>query len=523
VFDGTGGEGYSADIAIRGERIVAIGDGSQVAAGRRLDLQGRHVAPGFIDIHTHSDISITYNPCQESALGMGVTTQVTGNCGLSMGLTLDKDVFTFERRWLAPHKSRIRWKSFAEHLALVEDLGVGTNYLSLVGHGSLRKRVMGMDSRLPTSQELALMQSELALALEAGAWGLSSGLEYPPAIAANEDELTELCRGVAERGGIYATHLRNEGDTLIEAVQEALNVAEWSGVALQLSHHKAEGRPNWGKVRTTLEMINSARDQGLDVQLDQYPYTAFMTSLAVQTLPTWALAGEMEETLERLTNPQTRAKILSEIRAKHPDWEEASADSYWTRVQMGVARGRAETQGQTIAELAKASGRNPLEFVLDVIVETDGFASAVNFAIGEEDIAMVLRHPLTSIGSDGVGTHPNIVTRAEKILPRAYGTFPRVLGRYVRDLGVISEAQAIHKMTGLPAGRLGLTERGRITTGYYADLTIYDPNTIADCATFDEPHHFATGIETVILNGRIAWEQGRSTAERAGKVLRYSS
>ncbi len=522
VLDGTGAAGIRADVGITDDTITAVGDLAQAEAGRVLEAAGLHVAPGFIDIHTHSDISVTFDPGQASALAMGVTTQVTGNCGLSLGFATDSDTFTFEKRWLAPHGGRITWKTFAEHLNVIEGNGVATNYLTLAGHGTLRKRIMGMEDRIPEAGELLAMERELDAALEAGAWGLSSGLEYPPSSYATEDELVALSRIVAARGGLYATHLRNEGDTLIEAVQEALNVAERAGLPLQLSHHKAEGRPNWGKVQTTLGMVTAARARGLDVQLDQYPYTAFMTGLAIQTLPRWVLSGSNEETTARLLDPAQRAAIVAEMRAAHPEWDDLSAASPWNSIQIGVSRGRPEIQGRTLAELAAEAGRHPIDYVLDLLIETGGFVSAVNFAINETDIETVMRSPWTAIGSDGVGTHPDGKAGQDKIHPRAYGTFPRVLGRYVRELGILSTAEAIHKMTGLPAARLGLADRGRIAPGLRADITIYDPATVADRATFDKPHQFAVGIQTVLVNGRLAWENGHPTDRRAGRILRHA-
>lgn len=522
LFDGTGAEGVRADVGIVGERIAFVGDLSQASAGRTLDAAGLSVAPGFIDIHTHSDISILYDPGQASAVAMGVTTQVTGNCSLSMGLATQSDQFALEKRWLAPHGGRITWNSFEEHLRQVEERGTATNYLPLAGHGTLRKRAMGLEEREPGKGELAQMRRDLETAMQAGAWGLSSGLEYPPSAFGIVQELAELCRVVGANGGFYATHLRSEGDSLVEAVQEALDVIELAGVPLQLSHHKAEGRKNWGKVKTTLGMVDAARARGWDVQLDQYPYTAFMTALGIQTLPRWAVTGSPEDLIARLTDAEKRASILAELRTAHPDWDDLSTDSPWHNVQIGVCRLRPEIQGRSIAVLAQEAGRNPIEFVLDLLAKTGGNISAVNFAIGETDIAEVMRHPFTSIGSDGVGTHPEGTGGGDKIHPRAYGTFPRVLGRYVRELGILTEGQAIHKMTGLPAARLGLTDRGRIQPGYYADLTLYNPTTIGDRATFADPHQFANGIEAVIVNGRLVHEGGTPIGIRAGKVLRHT-
>ncbi len=523
VLDGTGAAGIRADIGLRGDRIATVGDLSQAQAGVRIDATGLHIAPGFIDIHTHSDVSIGWDTGQASALAMGVTTQVVGNCGLSLGFATDGPNFAFEKRWLAPHGARIRWNTFDEHLRQIEANGLATHFIPLAGHGTLRKRILGMEEVPPTADDMAQMRRELEAAMQAGVWGFSSGLEYPPSAYADADELAELCSVVADYGGFYATHLRNEGDTLIESVQEALDVAERAGLPLQLSHHKAENRANWGKVQTTLQMVDVARARGLDVQLDQYPYTAFMTALSIQLLPRWALSGTQEETTARLRDPQQRERIAAEILATHPEWEDMSPTSPWHNIQIGVCRTRPETQGYSIASLSAGAGRTPLDFALDLIAETGGGVSAVNFAMGEEDIATVLRYPWTSIGSDAVGTHPDGSNAQDQIHPRTYGTFPRVLSRYVRELGILTEAEAIHKMTGLPAARLGLRDRGRIAPGMAADLTLYNPATVGDAATFDRPHQYAHGIETVLVHGRIAYTDGHPTEARAGAVLRRAA
>ena len=524
VLDGLGTPARIADIGVVGERIVAVGDLSGSQATKTIAANGLRIAPGFIDIHTHSDISATYDPGQASAIGMGVTTQVVGNCGLSLGMATNADVFAFEKRWLAPYRARITWNDFAEHLRLIEDTGFATNYAPLAGHGTLRKRVVGIEERPPTTEEQTQMRRELEAAMKAGAWGFTSGLEYPPSAYANEGELADLCRVVADWGGFYATHLRNEGDTLIEAVQEALNVAERANLPLQLSHHKAEGRDNWGKTRTTLQMVRDAIKRGVDVQMDQYPYPAFMTALSIQTLPRYALNGSGEDLTARLTDPVQRAQIAGDMRTAHPDWDDGGLDSPWRHLQIGVCRSQPHAQGRRISDLAREANQNPIDYVLDLLAETGGNVSAVNFAIGEADIADVLRFPLTMIGSDGSGTHPGGDANATNIHPRTYGTFPRVLSRYVRELGIITEAEAIFKMTHLPARRLGMAhERGQIAPGFYADLVVYNPDTIADCATFEQPHQFATGIQTVLVNGNLALDNGQHTNARAGRVLRKNT
>ncbi len=510
-----------ADIGIKGRTIAAIGDLSAATSTTRCNASGKIVSPGFIDIHTHSDISLPVHPQQRSSISMGVTTQIVGNCGLSMGLAQDNEMFAFERRWLAPHRGKITWNSYDEFLTQTEQRGTGNNIIPLIGHGTLRKRFVGLEDRAATAAEMATMRAEIERAMECGAWGLSSGLEYPPSGYADVAELTELCKSVSKFGGLYATHLRNEGDTLIESVQEALDVAEGAGVPLQLSHHKAEGRANWGKIHTTLQMVDAARKRGLDVQTDQYPYTAFMTSLAVQTLPRWAMVGTPEEVAARIKDPATRRRIRAEVLAADPARDGDGPDSPWASIKIGVSRDRPEIQGKTLAELAGAAGQEPVDYLLDLL-SVPVYLSAVNFAICEPDIAEVLRYPFTSIGSDGSGTSPDGSTGKDQIHPRTYGTFTRVLARYVRELGVISLNEAIYKMTGLPAARIGLTNRGVLRPGAAADITIFDPTATTDEASFDTPHRYSSGIEAVLVNGEFALKSGALTGTLTGKVLRHA-
>ena len=523
VFDGSGTEGIRADIGIRDDRIEAVGDLAEATAGREIAASDRHVAPGFVDIHTHSDISATFHPEQESMLGQGVTTQVVGNCSLCLGFATDDDLFAFEKRWLGAHGASITWDSLDEHLRTVEERGIGTNYAMLAGQGTLRKRVIGMEDRPPTSDELAEMKRILHEAFQAGVWGISTGLEYTPSGYAGISELVELSKVAVEYGGFYASHLRNEGDRLEEAVAEALEIGDRAQVPVQLSHHKAEGRRNWGKVSRTLENVKEARQRGLDVQLDQYPYTAFQTSLAVQLLPAWANAGVNDAILARLTDPDTRELIRRDILANHGDWDDLRPDSPCDSVEIGVSRTDRSLQGRTLGSIARERGRGPIDTALDIILEQQNFVSAVNFAISEEDIQTIMRHPLTMIGSDSVGTAPRGRMAEDKVHPRSYGTFPRILGRYVRESGILSEAQAVRKMTSMPADRLGLPDRGRIAVGQFADIVVYDPATISDRATFTDPHQFAEGIDYVLVNGRVAWERGARVDVLAGRVLRKTS
>lgn len=479
-------------------------------AGMVVDVAGLCVAPAFIDIHTHSDFSLPHHPEQLSVLYQGVGTQVVGNCGLGVAQTDTTPIFQQEQRWLKPYGAEINWNSFAEHLRQLEERGVGTNVIFLCAHGTLRKKVMGFDQRRPMPAELEAMKREVATCMEAGAWGLSTGLEYVPGCYADTQELIELATVAAQYGGFYATHLRSEGDHLIESVAEAIEIAERAELPLQLSHHKAEGRANWGKVKQTLQMVSDSVKQGLDVMLDVYPYTAYQTSMGVACLPSWVLNGEPQAVYERLRDPATRERIVQEMRERHDDWNS---------IVIGSVAGNRSLQGLTVAEAAAAVSQSPEEFVIDLLLEHGLYVGVACFHLSEDDLRMVLRYPLTMIGSDGVGYDPQKMS-AERPHPRSYGTFPRVIRRYVREEGLLTLEEAIFKMTGLPAARLGLTDRGTLHAGAYADIVVFDDARIADRATFREPHQLSEGVVHLILNGRWVLSDGQFTGNRAGRILR---
>jgi len=513
VYDGLGGPGRRLDVAITGDEVTALGDLTQEVAGWVLDVTGLAVTPGFIDIHTHSDFSLLLNRPMRSSIAQGVTTELVGNCGTSIGLVSGAEVFAQERRWAERGGTPIDWNSLGEYLQRVEEGGVACNIATLAGHGTIRKSVMGFDDRPPAPAEMTRMQTLLSAALADGAVGLSTGLEYLPGGYAQGEEIAALAETARDAGGFYATHIRNEGDTLVESIQEALTVADLTGIPLQLSHHKCEGKANWGKPQITLPMMARARASGLDVLTDQYPYTAFMTGLSVIILPRWAKDGTVEETQERLRNPANRARLLSEIDAAHWDWD---------TLQIGIARNRREVQGLTLAQLGIADGKSPAEAALDLLVDEDGWVAAVQFAMSEEDVEFILSDPHTMIGSDGVANDPSSELAQDKTHPRTYGTFPRVFARYVRDREVLSLGEAVRRMTSLPAQRLKLSDRGTLRVGAKADIAVFDPQLFHDTATFDEPHRFPAGISHVLVNGRLAMKNGVQTDVLSGRVLRRS-
>ena len=509
IINGTGAAPVRADVGIVGERIAALGDLSDAPAGKVIDATNLYVTPGFIDIHTHSDLSLLFTPGMESSLAQGVTSEIVGNCGFSLGLAREEGVFALEQRSLQRGEVTLDWNTLDGFLRRVEDNGIALNIATLAGHGTLRKRVMGLAERLPTPDELTALQRELADAMAAGAVGLSSGLEYVPGMYGDVAELTVLAKVAAEAGGFYATHLRSEGDTLEESVAEAIAVAEGAGIPLQLSHHKAEKAENWGKIVRTLAMAEAARERGMDVLLDQYPYTAFQTGLATIALPPWAVGGTPQAIAERLRDPQTR----SLTRAGMPTVD-------WKLVEIATCPAHREYQGFSVAALADEAGKNPQDWTLDLLAEGEGWVSAAYFALSETDVERVMSDPHVMIGSDAVAATIDGPMAAERPHPRTYGTFARVLSRYVREKGVLTWPDAIRRMTSLPAQRLNWPDRGRLAVGCVADITAFDPHSIHDAATFAAPHAYAVGVRYVLLAGTLALSNGVPTGTRTGKVLR---
>lgn len=509
VFDGTGAAGRVMDVAISGNTIAAIG-ALTAMPGTRLNARGLFVSPGFIDLHTHTDVTILRNPGMSSSVRQGVTTELSGNCGAQAGLALRTPEFALELR-LSGEGEQFRWQSLAEFFERIEAQGSAANVAALVGHGTLRKRVIGWQRSAPDPEALARMRALLRQALEEGAFGLSTGLEYAPGRFAQTDELVELAREVAAVEGLYATHLRDEADELLASVEEALRIGRESGAAVQLSHHKAEGRRNWGAVSRSLARVEDARAAGLDVACDVYPYTAFMTGLGVRTLPSWAQEGSAEEMAARLREAEYRARVLAEMQGLCLDWEQ---------LRIASARHDRSLQGRSVAEIARERGQTPQEAVLDTLIAAEGMVTGILFEISEEDMRAVMRFAHTAIASDSATRAATGLLAEDRVHPRGFGTFPRVLGRYVREEKLLTWEAAIHRMTGLPAARLGLKRRGVLRPGAYADLVVFDPERVADEATYAEPLRYPTGIRHVFVNGAAVIRDGEETGARPGWVLR---
>ncbi|MBT9175899.1 MAG: D-aminoacylase [Firmicutes bacterium] len=499
LVDGTGAPWFCGNIAVLGERIAALGQVDEPAR-RVIDAAGRVVAPGFIDAHSHSDDALFKNPQAESKVRQGVTTEVIGQCGSSAA-----------PRTPSPDHTE-PFASFAEYLDLLEARGIGVNVVPLVGHGNIRAVVMGFADRAATAEELEQMCRLTGAALQAGAHGLTTGLIYPPSSYGSHAEIIALAKVVASYGGLYASHMRNEREGLLASVAETIDVGRQAKLPVHISHHKVCGEQNFGLVKESLALVDAMRQTGVDVTLDQYPYTATSTGLKV-VVPQWAHAGGTTAMGERVVDPSTRARIVGEILAGREQWDSILVSSCHKEQNK-------QFEGRTLAEISRLVGKEPIEACLDLLLDENFDVGMVRFAMCEADVEYVLQHPLVMIGSDATlrATYGPLSTG--KPHPRAYGTFPRVLGTYVRERGVLRLEEAVRKMTSFPAQRFQLYDRGLLRPGAYADLVMFDPETVADLATYSEPHVYPRGIDMVLVNGAVVVENGAHSGTLPGKVLR---
>lgn len=491
VIDGSGAPGYRADVAIKGKRIAAISR-ERLQGARTVDVSGLVVAPGFIDMHAHID-PILNLPEARSMVSQGVTTAIGGPDGSAP--------------WpLAPYLDKL------------ERTGVGLNVAMLVGHNSIRRGVMALENRAPTEKELNQMKANVARAMEDGAWGISTGLKYLPGSFAKTDEVIALSRVAAMRGGFYTSHLREEGLGLLDAVTEAIDIGRQAQIPIVLTHHKVIGQPMWGSSRKTLALVDAGRKEGIDVMMDQYPYTATYTGITV-LVPAWAREGGTQKFLQRLKDPDLRARIKKDIVFNIVN-DRGGGDL--RRVQFGLVKWKRELEGKTLHDWARMKGLEPTpETGAELVIEAikNGGASCIYHVLSEEDVERIMQHPMTMAGSDGRLTEPG----TGHPHPRWYGAFPRILGHYVREKKVLKLEEAIRKMTSLPASRVGLRDRGAIKAGFHADLVVFDPDTVIDKATFTDPHQYPVGIQHVFVNGVAAIADGKFRKRRDGMVLRRSN
>jgi N-acyl-D-aspartate/D-glutamate deacylase len=519
LLDGTGAPWIRADIAIRGDRIAAIGRLDGVPTRRTIDARNRIVAPGFIDMHSHSDFTLLVDGHAQSKIRQGVTTEVIGeteSVGPMIGLAVD-----VRKNALTPLGLKLDWQDFAGYFSRLEKQGISVNVLSFVGAGQLRTAVVGLENRPPSSAEIERMKALAREAMAQGAFGLSSGLIYPPNSYMTIDELVELARIAGQEGGIYISHLRDEGAGLVKAVREAITIGERAGLPVGIFHFKAVGSMR-GKILEAIRVIEEAQWRGIEVAANQYPYVASSTNLAARGIPPWVQEGGRQKMIERLKDPKVRERIRAEMASGLPGWESINDLGGFENIR--VSRVRSERnkkyEGQSIAAIAKDRGVAPEDTLMDLLVEEEGNVSAIYFIMTEEDIKAAMKLPWVSIGSDGTAVRPEGVLGQGRPHPRWYGTFPRVLGKYVREEKVLTLEEAIRKMTSLPAAQLRLGDRGLLKVGMAADVVVFDPDRVTDRATFEDPHRYAEGIDIVIVNGERVIDEGRHTGATPGRVLR---
>jgi N-acyl-D-amino-acid deacylase len=517
VFDGTGHPGVTSDILVREGRIAGVAPSLTADSATVIDAAGLAVAPGFIDIKTHSDFTLPINPKAESKLRQGVTTEIIGHCGFSVAPVLPGKVDLL-RDYLSPSAPWLPFREMTFPQYLDTFPATAVNAGMLVGHNTLRLMVMGMDQRAPTADELARMIALLEDGLKAGALGLSSGLFTSPGSYAAPDEMIALCNVVKRYNGGYFTHIRDESNKVLEAVEEAIHVAETCKIHVEIVHFKCSGLDNWGKAARGLKMIADAKARGLDIDCDSHPYTAGSNPLK-NLMPQWVQAGGVPAMLERLHLRETRERIRADIEreglnnwGRIPDWD---------CVQISITPNLPQYAGRTIAELAKERGHDPIDVVCDYLIEDKGATRVLVISISEDDIRDIVRSEQALVGSDGNCVADYGITSQGMPHPRFYGTFPRILGHYVRELNLIPIERAIHKMTGATARALKLKDRGLIKTGYRADLTLFDPADFRDQATYGDPHRYPTGTRTTVLvNGEVVIDRTKHTGALPGIVLR---
>jgi len=516
VIDGSGAPPREADVALKDGRIAEIGRAVSASGARLIEAKGLVVAPGFIDIKTHSDWTLPLMPQAQSKIRQGVTTEVIGHCGYSCAPCLPGKAAAL-KQYLSPSAPWLDFKdtSYADYAATYPATSV--NRAMLVGHNTLRLMAMGMEDRKPTPVELALMVRMLEEALAAGAMGLSSGLFTAPGSYAHGEEMVELGRVLKRHSALYFTHLRDEANHVFDAVEEAIEFGAQTGVHVQIVHAKVSGTDNWGKVGKFLARLREARAKGVKIDCDEYPYTAASNPLR-NLMPSWLVEGGIDAMLARLGQAEVRARIKAEVGAN--GLNNFGRVKSWDAVRISISPDLKQYAGKTIGQIAREQGKDPFDAALDYIVADRGQTRVVVDSIAEDDVRDFIRAPEVMVGSDGNSVAPTGITGQGKPHPRFYGTFARVLGRYVREEKLIPIETAIAKMTGRSAAALGLKDRGLLRPGMRADVTVFDPASIAERATYEDPHRFAVGIEAVLVNGVPVLDHGDHTGATPGEMLR---
>ncbi len=511
VYDGTGSKPRRADVLIRGDKIVAVGDFKNASAKTVVDARGMAVAPGFINMLSHSYNSLLTDARSLGELRQGVTTQIFGE-GSSMGPLTEE---------MKKRRGVTAWTTLAEYLSYAEKKGISQNVASYIGATTIREYVIGLEDKKATPEQMKQMRELVRQEMEAGALGIGSSLIYAPAFYATTEELIEMCKVASQYKGKYISHMRSEGNQLIEAVEELLRISREANIPAEIYHLKASGEANWAKMDQVIKMVEKARRQGLKVTADMYTYTAGSTGLN-STLPPWTLDGGFEALFKRLQDAETRKKIAVEVRTPTDKWENMyQLAGSPERILLVGFRNPALKQylGKNIAEVAKLRGKDPVETIMDLILEDRSRVDTVYFMMSEENVKKQLKLPWVSFGSDAASMAAEGVFLNSSTHPRAYGNFARLLGKYVRDEKVIPMEEAIRRLAALPAANLGLDHRGLLKADYFADVVIFDPKTIADRATFEQPHQYSVGMQHVFVNGKQILKDGEHTGITSGRAL----
>ena len=520
IIDGTGSPWYSGDVGIRDGKIAAIGNLANAPRQRTIDAHGQVVAPGFIDMLGQSELTILVDPRLPSKIYQGITTEITGEGGSIAPLNdaiIQADQASYQHLKITPD-----WKTLRQYFGRLEKQGMGINMASYVGATQVRRMVLGDANVAPTPEQLEQMKGLVRDAMRDGAVGLSTSLEYAPAPYAKTEELIALASEASKLGGIYATHMRNESDSVLRAIDEALGIGREARIPVEIWHLKVAGKKNWGRMPEVVAKINAAREQGMDISADTYAYTAWFNSLSA-FIPPWAHDGGDARLIERLRDPATRARIRKDMLTPSEEW-----DNEWQEIPgpeavlIGVVQNPklVPLQGKRLADIAKLWSKDPMAALFDLLIEDNAFTEVAVFGMSEPDVTLALQQPWVSVDNDSSGASPEGILGQEHPHPRAYGTFPRILRKYVREEKKLNLEDAIRKFTALAAQRMRLNDRGVLKQGMWADVVIFDPPTIRDLATFEDPNQLAQGMSYVLVNGQPVIDQGKMTGVLPGRVLR---
>jgi dihydroorotase/N-acyl-D-amino-acid deacylase len=520
IVDGTGSPWYSGDIGIRDGCIAAIGNLSAAARKRTVDAHGKIVAPGFIDMLGQSETTILVDPRLPSKIYQGITTEITGEGGSAA--PLNDAIIAADRAGYEHYKINPDWRTFRQYFSRLEKQGMGINLASYVGATEVRRMVLGDVDAQPTPEQLETMKALVREAMRDGAVGVSTSLEYAPAPYAKTEEIIALASEASKFGGIYATHMRNESDSVLEAFDEAVRIGREAHIPVEIWHFKVAGKANWGRMPELIAHVNRARAEGVDVEADTYAYTAWANGMSA-FVPAWAHDGGDAKLIERLKDPATRARIRKDMETASKDWDNewqeirGPEDVMITAVQNPALK---KSQGKRLSEIAAMLNKDPMDALFDLLIEDKAFTECAVFGMAEPDVVLALQQPWVSIDNDYSGVSPEGILGEEHAHPRAYGTFPRILRKYVREEKKLALEEAIRKFSALPAQRMRLADRGVLKQGMWADVVVFDPKTVRDLATFDDPNRLSEGMEYVLVNGVPVIEEGKMTGALPGKVLR---